>query len=187
MPPAARTFPIGKKQVFLPKFSIALLRRGAQRPNFATFKVPLRFNKFDLRDYLLHVYNVAALNVRSHLKPRQAVKKRNGHVVRPLPAKIMTIEMEKPFVWPERPADPTPWYPDVERHRTKAMNNKFNPQKELRKKGTLSLRDERKPSKVKIELRKAAEKLLKAGSWSNEEKLDPKFSDPKFNVGKKDG
>ncbi|KAI1210882.1 uncharacterized protein F4807DRAFT_459109 [Annulohypoxylon truncatum] len=177
-------FRTGTNQIYLPKFAIALLRKGGQRPNFATFKVPLRFNKFDLRDYLLHAYNIAVLNVRSQLKPRPTHRKKNGHMVRPLPAKIMTVEMRQPFVWPARPTDITPWVSESDKARRKAITQKWNPQRELKKTGTLSLRDERGPDKEKIALREAAAQLLKTGSWKNGEGLDPKFSNPKYRPGK---
>ncbi|KAI1095854.1 hypothetical protein F5B19DRAFT_439327 [Rostrohypoxylon terebratum] len=175
-------FRLGTKQIFLPKFGIALLRRGHDRPNFAAFRVPLRFNKFDLRDYLYNAYNVAVLNVRSHLKPRQPIRMKSNRVIRPLPMKIMTVELRQPFVWPEKPQDVTPWESKEEAIRFKAMKKKYNPQEELKKKGTLSLRDERRPDQEKIALRRHAEELLKAGSWHNDEALDPKFSDPKYNM-----
>ncbi|KAI1461360.1 hypothetical protein F4805DRAFT_279781 [Annulohypoxylon moriforme] len=187
MPPKTTLpFRIGTNKLFLPKFAIALLRKGGQRPNFATFKVPLRFNKFDIRDYLLHAYNIAVLNVRSQLKPRPPIRMRNRRIIRPSPVKIMTVEMRQPFVWPERPADQTPWVPKEKELQDKATKNRHNPSKEIRKTGTLSLRDERKPTTEKTGLRKAAQKLLKDGSWKNETELDPKFLNPKYSLGQKD-
>ncbi|KAI2469410.1 hypothetical protein F4781DRAFT_431458 [Annulohypoxylon bovei var. microspora] len=178
-------FRSGTKQIFLPKFAIALLRKGGQRPNFATFKVPLRFNKFDLRDFLLHAYNVAVLNVRSQLKSRPTKRKKNGHMIRPLPAKIMTVELRQPFVWPARPKDITPWKSPQEQRRTRQLKNQSRVQKLIQKKNMISMRDERKPDKSKMAIRKHAERLLKSGSWKNDWELDPKFSNPKYSQAKK--
>ncbi|XDG09527.1 hypothetical protein ABKA04_009142 [Annulohypoxylon sp. FPYF3050] len=178
-------FRLGTKQLFLPKFGIALLRRGGQRPNYATFRVPLRFNKLDIRDYLLNAYNVAILNVRSQLKPRPAYRMKNRRLVRPLPSKIMTVEMRQPFVWPKKPEDITPWVSKDDQVRNEMVKKKYDPMKELKKLSTFSLRDERRPDKTKIALRKHAEELLEAGSWKNGEELDPKFLKPKYRLAKK--
>lgn len=91
-------------------------------PNFATFQVPLRFNKLDLRDYLYHVYGVEVRSVRSWLTP-QIPRRRyvevdeddkprdmqfmKGQWYRPQPIKRMMVELTKPFSFPEPPAVPT--------------------------------------------------------------------------------
>lgn len=82
----------------------------------ATFEVPLTFNKFDLRDYLYHVYNVEITSVRSfinqkRLEQRNMGDKFTGPWYRPRSQKLMIVDLVKPFVWPERPAekDMTAW------------------------------------------------------------------------------
>ena len=68
-------------------------------------------NKLDMRDYMWHLYGVRALTVRSFveqqrvrvLDPDAEVPRRKWH--RPQAIKKMTIEMDKPFSWPEEPSD----------------------------------------------------------------------------------
>ncbi|KAF2094902.1 hypothetical protein NA57DRAFT_80071 [Rhizodiscina lignyota] len=109
---------IGQKEIYLPpiKAVVTLLRTKHLPPTFARFRVPLNWNKLDLKDYLYHAYGVEALHVRSvvRISPIQPNKpaetrasKRQWH--RPISTKYMTIRMEKPFVWPEEPKDYTPW------------------------------------------------------------------------------
>jgi len=75
----------------------------------ASFRVPLHINKLDLRDYLYHAYNVKVLNVRSFISQAKVSQGRpNSDTARPTPnqwyraiaTKKMTVEMDKPFVWP---------------------------------------------------------------------------------------
>ncbi|KAH8881006.1 hypothetical protein GQ53DRAFT_754708 [Thozetella sp. PMI_491] len=81
--------------------------RKNMAPNFATFKVPLSFNKLDLRDYLWNVYNVRVLSVRSMVNQQAPTTKSGlrGQIYRPLSEKLMIAELDKPFVWPEAPAE----------------------------------------------------------------------------------
>lgn len=99
-------------------------------PFFATFQVPLRFNKLDLRDYLYHAYGVEVRNVRSWLTPqlprrrfsnggstglggsddidiRDVKSSGRGPWYRPQPIKRMMVELVKPFAFPAAPAEPT--------------------------------------------------------------------------------
>jgi large subunit ribosomal protein L23 len=65
----------------------------------------------DLRDYLFHAYNVRALGIRSHVK-QQAVRDSVDaprRFFRPEAKKFMTIEMDRPFVWPEKPESWEAW------------------------------------------------------------------------------
>lgn len=94
-----------------PDHKIALVRTPFLPPTFAKFIVPLHFNKLDMRDYMWHVYGVRALTVRSFVEqqrvraidPDADIPRRKWH--RPPAIKKMTIEMDKPFVWPEEPSD----------------------------------------------------------------------------------
>ncbi|KAF2189738.1 hypothetical protein K469DRAFT_562794 [Zopfia rhizophila CBS 207.26] len=111
----------GKKQVFLPKFTIALMRSSHLSPYHARFLAPLTFSKLDLRDYLYHAYNVKAINIRSHIKQQpvqqEPVDRRNPNQYsvyqrrhwRPQAKKYMTIEMDRPFVWPAEPENFEAW------------------------------------------------------------------------------
>ncbi|XBA48415.1 hypothetical protein SBP28_002917 [Candidozyma auris] len=98
-------FKVGNKKVYLPKARVILLHPLARHtPYQARFLVPRNFNKLDLRDYLWHVYGLRALNVTVQLTPRVWKRRQNDfarHRSRQL--KIMTIDMEEPFVWPKLP------------------------------------------------------------------------------------
>ena len=88
------------------------MRTPSLPPTFAKFKVPYSFNKLDLRDYLFNVYGVRALSVRSFIK-YMPVRQDKPDQLRPKPRrwfrprgkKYMTVEMDKPFVWPSPPTD----------------------------------------------------------------------------------
>ncbi|KAK4693199.1 hypothetical protein P7C71_g4159, partial [Lecanoromycetidae sp. Uapishka_2] len=112
------TPPRGEKQVFLPNFTIVLLREAQKPPHFATFLTPLWFNKLDLKDYLYNAYGVQALHVRSYIIHGKVVRDaRTGHLSRLRQQKKMTIEMPQnmPFVWPEEPEHLDPWDVEVQR------------------------------------------------------------------------
>ncbi|KAK0715764.1 hypothetical protein B0H67DRAFT_554224 [Lasiosphaeris hirsuta] len=95
--------PIGGKQIFLPQHVVKMVRpKDNQPPNLATFSVPLTFNKFDIRDYLFHAYNVEVTGVRSFVNQRRLQKKyRRLGWYRPQAGKMMIAELVKPFVWPK--------------------------------------------------------------------------------------
>ncbi|KAE8352635.1 hypothetical protein BDV28DRAFT_157702 [Aspergillus coremiiformis] len=107
-----------RKQVFLPEFTIALIRTPFLPPRFASFYVPLDFNKLDLRDYLKRLYKVDVLSVRSYVEQQKVTRLRPvqksgyGKLRRPMAKKKMTVEMKQPFVWPEVPTDLEPWERD---------------------------------------------------------------------------
>ncbi|KAI1386375.1 uncharacterized protein F4822DRAFT_314431 [Hypoxylon trugodes] len=170
-------FRTGKKQVFLPDHTVIFLRpRDTQPPNFASFQVPLTFNKLDLRDYLLHAYNVPVLSVRSQLTQRRPIRSKVHHrIYRPPPIKTMTVELHQPFVWPEEPEDKsewnTPWMEKREQERQKQEELTDS----LKKSGKWPLRDETGATHESLELRKEAKRLLREGNWSNRNELDPKF------------
>ncbi|KAF8252138.1 hypothetical protein K440DRAFT_635102 [Wilcoxina mikolae CBS 423.85] len=104
---------IGMKAVYLPSFTISLLRTPHLPPTIAQFIVPLKVNKFDLRDYLNHVYNVETLNVRSFITQQKIQRHKPGYhstrYCRPKSIKKMTVELMKPFVYPKEPQDLRPW------------------------------------------------------------------------------
>jgi large subunit ribosomal protein L23 len=79
----------------------------------AKFRVPLTFSKLDLRDYLWHAYNVRTVKIRSYVQQQRVTHDRPDATApmqnkwfRPKAIKHMTVEMDKPFVWPE---DPENW------------------------------------------------------------------------------
>ncbi|KAL2853692.1 hypothetical protein BJX68DRAFT_265154 [Aspergillus pseudodeflectus] len=91
-----------RKQVYLPNFTIALIRTPFLPPRFASFYVPLNFNKLDLRDYLQRLYGVGVLRIRSYVEQMKVTRmKRNGNgygqLRRPQSKKRMTVEMKEPW------------------------------------------------------------------------------------------
>ena len=91
------------------------MRTPALPANYAKFHVPLWFSKLDLRDYLYHVYSVRITSVRSYVKQsRVEMEQLHGKIKmnrwhRPRAKKFMTVELERPFVWPAEPEDMSPW------------------------------------------------------------------------------
>ncbi|KAI0548541.1 hypothetical protein F4679DRAFT_585339 [Xylaria curta] len=174
-----KAFRAGTKKIFLPSHSITFLApRPNQPPTFATFKVPLTFNKFDIRDYLFHAYNTPVLAVRSQVRQRRDIMKHiSGRKFRAPPIKTMTVQLAQPFVWPSMPADTTPWNKSSD---TKAKNIELDNRRvgvRIQKNGQMPLRDERKEPLNRKNLRMEAERLLKEGGWTNKRELDPKFSE----------
>ncbi|KAK2792729.1 hypothetical protein FQN52_002791 [Onygenales sp. PD_12] len=125
-----------RKQVFLPSFTLTLIRTPYLPPRYAAFWVPLTFNKLDIKDYLKRVYNVHVLKVRSFVeqqKPtRELSRGREGYGKwrRPQARKKMTVEMTDPFVWPEEPKDMEGWekqaYFRAKEHQIE-MSDSFHP------------------------------------------------------------
>ncbi|KAH3900304.1 related to 54S ribosomal protein L41, mitochondrial [Saccharomycodes ludwigii] len=114
-------FKIGGKKLYLPTARIILLRSNAKHtPYQAKFIVPKSFNKLDLRDYLYHVYGLRAFNITTQLLNARYVR---SNVVSPRyrgpQIKKMTIEMDKPFIWPEEPVKNDPWLDYVSKELSK--------------------------------------------------------------------
>ncbi|KAK7707257.1 mitochondrial 54S ribosomal protein YmL41 [Botryosphaeria dothidea] len=113
-------FSLGKKSVYLPDFTLTLLRTPFLPPTFAKFLVPLHLNKLDLRDYLWHAYGIKCTNIRSFVQ-QQKMRQDDPARKRPMSRrwyrgpsiKKMTVEMDRPFVWPEDPEDWTPYGRDL--------------------------------------------------------------------------
>ncbi|KAJ5782968.1 hypothetical protein N7457_004742 [Penicillium paradoxum] len=102
------------KPVYLPQFRVALVRTPNLTPRYAQFRVPLNFNKFDLRSYLWNLYGVGTLSIRSYVQAQPITRisrdgKGYGPWRRPKSQKRMTVELKEPFVYPAEPADLTPW------------------------------------------------------------------------------
>lgn len=106
------------RKIYLPEFVITLIRTPFLPPRYASFQVPLEFNKLEMRNYMRNVYNVEALRIRSYVQQQKVTRERRdgrqgyGPLRRPKSLKRMTIEMEDPFVWPEHPKDQSPWEKD---------------------------------------------------------------------------
>lgn len=102
-----------------PDFVITLIRTPDRAPKYASFWVPLWFNKLDFKSYLKNVYNVDVLHVRSYVQ-QQAVRRserqlgtaingQNGKLFRPQARKKMIVELVDPFVYPDEEEDLTPY------------------------------------------------------------------------------
>lgn len=183
---AGPNFRIGGKQVFLPTAVVALVPPRNGRPsNFATFHVPLRFNKLDLRDYLYNCYNVEVLSVRSFIqqskleltKMKSDGKPGRTQTKRPESKKFMMVELVKPFVFPSKPADLSPW--DHEQYNAvvnehKSMEKNAN----MQRTGALKLSS---PSAFPVSTSRVLQAqqalaLRKGGvKWENNAKLDDKW------------
>ncbi|RSL53121.1 hypothetical protein CEP51_014941 [Fusarium floridanum] len=170
-------FKLGQKQVFLPNHVITFLRKDFLPPNEATFKVPLRFTKFDLRDYLWNLYNVEVTKVRSYVK-QQPLTQRNSHSrswYRPQPLKIMTVELAKPFQWPEVPEDKQPWSNQLWQMREDLMD-KRNDEHIQRQRFQIGLKSKEPWTKERQALADVAKKYMSGEEkWSNDVVLDPKW------------
>ncbi|KAH8680922.1 hypothetical protein BX600DRAFT_445346 [Xylariales sp. PMI_506] len=178
----ARGFRIGSKQIFLPDHIVTLCRpHRPLPPQFATFQVPLTFNKFDIRDYLLHAYGVSSVSVRSHIAQRPPrVSPFTGRVGRPPPIKYMTVELEKPFVWPAEPTEKETeqWHSEEMKKRID-MEKRFEASREhLVKKGNLSSPAHSKRSEDRRLLEKQARDILSGKvKWDNKRELDPRWGE----------
>ncbi|KXJ92372.1 hypothetical protein Micbo1qcDRAFT_134444 [Microdochium bolleyi] len=174
----------GNKQVFLPSHLVTMVRpKSNTPPNLATFRVPLTFNKFDLRDYLLNAYNVETAGIRSHVvaqpleKPDPSDPAANsGRVRRPRSIKYMIAELAKPFVWPAEPASDAAWqHPGGMKDAMKRQEKLQAMQKRVQKTGNMPLRDELPISAEDRSLKEQARRLLREGGWDNRRTADPKF------------
>lgn len=152
------------------------MRRDFQPANWATFQVPIRFTKFDIRDYLYNLYDVEVKAVRSWVRrPVAPTKNDSGRYVRPGAEKYMTVEMTKPFVWPDEPSDLSPWNNDMYTMR-EDMIKKQEKMQEERYKGRIPMASEAKLGTEEERYRTLAKQLLNGSKkWSNGVVLDKKW------------
>jgi large subunit ribosomal protein L23 len=138
--------------------------------------VPLRFTKFDLRDYLWNLYNVEVTAVRSFVRRQVApIKNDAGRYVRPPAEKYMTVEMTKPFVWPEVPKDLSPWDAALYKQREKMLADQDRLRKE-RYKGNIPLASDGPLTQEEKKYRALARELLEGKKkWENGVALDVKW------------
>ncbi|EQL00719.1 hypothetical protein G6O67_000557 [Ophiocordyceps sinensis] len=170
-------FKLGRKQVFLPDHVITLLRKEHLPPNEACFQVPLRFTKFDLRDYLWNLYNVEVRKVRAYVK-QQPISRRPFMLqsyYRPQSIKIMNVELAKPFQWPEVPTNREPWSHDLWKMREERKDeNKEESYNKNRFK--MALISQKPLSEERQQLASLAKQMLSGEiKWKNDLVLDPKW------------
>jgi large subunit ribosomal protein L23 len=160
-----------------PNHIITFIRKDHQPPTWATFRVPLKFSKFDIRDYLYHLYNVEVKGVRSWVKQLPLQRKEFGarQTYRPQPQKFMTVELVKPFVWPEVPEDTENWNKKLWEGREKSREEADAAQK-AKMTGEIELKSTLKQSEDRQALaRKAAQLISGELKWENGAKLDEKW------------
>lgn len=169
--------PLANSQPCRPNHVITFLRKDYLPPNEACFQVPLRFTKFDLRDYLWNLYNVEVTKVRAYVK-QLPLRQRDSHSrswYRPQPLKMMTVELAKPFQWPELPTNLEPWSHELWKMR-EAVVEKRNEEQMGQYEMQVPMKSREPLSKERKELASLAEKMV-AGEikWSNDVVLDPKW------------
>merc|ERR1712000_373701 len=163
---SAPGFRLGKKEVYMPNHLVTLLRRKKMHPNEAFFQVPLTFTKFDLRDYLWNLYNVEVTRVGVMVK-QQSLIHRAGlqSVYRPQPYKFMTVQLAKPFQWPELPDNPEAFMKELFDRRDEAAykNRQLSRNIGLGEIPSKAVVENGKPKpddKDRAELRKSAQDIL---------------------------
>ncbi|KIW60183.1 hypothetical protein PV05_00420 [Exophiala xenobiotica] len=106
-----------RKQIYFPdpKDAVVLMRTPHLSPYYAAFDVPRHFSKLDLQAYLKNVYNVDVLHIRSVVVQQKVDRKQpvsqytQGPLYRPASIKKMTVQLAKPFVYPEEITDLDAW------------------------------------------------------------------------------
>jgi large subunit ribosomal protein L23 len=151
-------------------------------PTFASFKVPLSFNKFDMRDYLYHAYNVAAVQVRSTIFQRTPRRNAVTHRIgRPPSVKYMHVEMTEPFVWPDPPNEQLreKWETQEDRARKEAQAV-YRRRNAHYKRGEIPSKAEEKMDIRRELLKQQALSLMrKETKWENTRPLDPRWKEEK--------
>lgn len=153
------------------------MRKEGLSANEAHFKVPLRFNKFDMRDYLWNVYNVEVTRVRSMVKalPLQRKPNQQNSTYRPLPEKRMIVQLAKPFPWPQLPQDLEPWNKTLYMQRDEHMDQHYEESSQLQQ-GKIPLKSMKPATEERKKLASLAEKMLSGEvEWKNDVVLDPKW------------
>lgn len=139
--------------------------------------MPLRFTKLDLRDYLWNLYNVEVRKVRSYVK-QQPLARRNAYSnswYRPLPLKIMTVELAKPFQWPDLPTDLEPWSNELWKARAEHEEKRSEEEVDMQQ-FKIPLQSQQPLSKERKDLASLAKKMLSGEvKWKNDVVLDPRW------------
>ncbi|KAF2496268.1 hypothetical protein BU16DRAFT_485826 [Lophium mytilinum] len=124
----------GRKEVYLPNAVIALMKSEHLPATHAKFRVPLTFSKLDLRDYLYHAYGLRTDKIRSYVQQQRvqhdrpdATMPQQNKWFRPKAIKHMTVEMDKPFLWPEDPDNWEPWSKEIFNELQQNANDRDKP------------------------------------------------------------
>lgn len=88
---------------------------------------------------------------------------------------MMTVELAKPFQWPEAPTDLEPWNHELWKMREDLME-KRNEEQINQHKFEIAMRSKEEMSKERRELKGLAERMLRGEvKWENGVALDPKW------------
>ncbi|KTW27333.1 hypothetical protein T552_02316 [Pneumocystis carinii B80] len=104
-------FKLGTKPVYLPNIVFTLLRSPHLLPTQAAFKVPITVNKFDVRDYLYHIYQIEVTRVRSMICYSKRIRRKDyTRMLERTPSfKKVIVDMKEPFIYPKEPENLDPW------------------------------------------------------------------------------
>lgn len=172
-----------------PDHVVTFLRKEHLPPNEACFQVPLRWNKFDLRDYLWNLYGVEVRKVRSYVKELPLAQRPGlpNSWYRPQSKKIMTVELAQPFQWPEVPENKRPWNKEMWDMRQEVMEERQQANVDFQR-GNIPLESAKAESASRKNLRDMAQKLMSGEvKWSNDVDLDPKWDSVLARAQGKDG
>lgn len=172
-----------------PDHVVTFLRKEHLPPNEACFQVPLRWNKFDLRDYLWNLYGVEVRKVRSYVKELPLAQRPGlpNSWYRPQSKKIMTVELAQPFQWPEVPENKRPWNKEMWDMRQEVMEERQQANVDFQR-GNIPLESAKAESASRKNLRDMAQKLMSGEvKWSNDVDLDPKWDSVLARARGKDG
>ena len=138
--------------------------------------MPLRSTKFDIPDNHGNHYDVECKGVRSWVRrPVAPTKNDSGRYMRPPAEKYMTVEMTKPFVWPEAPTDLSPWDSSLYKMRESMLKKQDKMRAEAHK-GNLPMASDGKLEYDERKYRALAKDLLEGKTkWDNGVALDEKW------------
>ncbi|KAJ1679285.1 mitochondrial 54S ribosomal protein YmL41 [Spiromyces aspiralis] len=94
----------GTKKIYFPNLVFKIIRSEGLGPNQAAFHVPLHVNKFDIRDYLSHLYNVTVTDVRTAILPgKPTTDRRTAQKTRSPRIKKAIVTTVEEFTYPPPP------------------------------------------------------------------------------------
>ncbi|KAJ1980666.1 mitochondrial 54S ribosomal protein YmL41 [Dimargaris xerosporica] len=94
----------GQRKVFFPNIIFRLVRSERLQPNQAAFKVPVNVNKFDVRDYLTHLYGVTVLDVRTVIYPgSKKLNRASKETIKKPRVKKAIVTLAEEFKYPAPP------------------------------------------------------------------------------------
>ncbi|KAJ1926260.1 mitochondrial 54S ribosomal protein YmL41 [Tieghemiomyces parasiticus] len=102
----------GRQVVYFPEHIFRLVRTKRLESNQAAFKVPIRVNKLDIRDYLTHLYGVSVRDVRTVIYPgSHKYSQQERRWIRIPRVKKAIVTFDGSFQFPEPPVAEEPKKP----------------------------------------------------------------------------